>query len=201
MKITNQTLSILIGLFLLGLLAVAGIYAIEYLNTLYSSLDPQVARTLVGVLIVVLLMSLIIARGVRKIIAHRMQLGLISERAATYRYFTDHWTGVMDQGHVSNNNAEAPQNLDRLMTLLGCAEAIKAHLALRTMMQDKDMPVTDMRTQFGKALLAIRKDLGTDSQGISAKDLQQLVMPETHTEERSNGLPKSTIESEPSSGA
>jgi hypothetical protein len=201
MKTINQTFSIFVGLLLLGALAYGGIAAIEYVSSLFMSLDPQLARAATIILLVVLITGWTFSRSVRKAAGQKVRQQLISEIATTYQYFTEYWIRAINLKYLSNNAPETQHDLDRLMALYGSAEAINAHLALRTMFLKKDMQPAEMRTQFGKALLAIRKDLGADSQGLSAKDLAQLLLPEPNPNVESAELPQSKTESEPASGA
>lgn len=55
MKIISQTISILVGLLLLGALAVSGIGTFDYVRALYMSLDPQLSHVVTTVLPVVLI--------------------------------------------------------------------------------------------------------------------------------------------------
>jgi hypothetical protein len=201
MKIISQTFSILVGLLLLGALAFTGIAAIEYVGTLYMSIDPQLARITASVLFVVLIAAWTIAHSLRKASAQRMRQQLGDEITAAYQYFMDFWIEIIDHGHLPDSDPESQHTLDRIMALYGSTEAIKAHLALKAMMQEKDMQVADMRTQFGKALLAMRKDLGVDTQGITAQELVQLVLSEPNPEVQSTGLAQPKPDSEPASGA
>lgn len=170
--------SMFTALFLLGVLAVTGITTINYARTLYTSLDPQIAHALIASLFAALVVAWFIARVVRKIVVQRMRRQLKDEVTATYQYFVDYWTGAMDRAEKSDGNPEALQTLDRLMALYGGTEVLKAHLAMREMQQDRDAKSGEMLTQFGKALLAMRRELGAGTTGISAAQLQQLVMPE-----------------------
>jgi len=199
-KTINQAFAILVGLLLLGALVIAGIAAIEYISSLYMALDPQLARATAIVLFVVLIAAWIITHSIRRAAAQQMRQQFSNEISATYQYFVDHWIEIIDHGRQSDSNPEAQQVLDRLIALYGSADAIKAHLALRTMMQQKDMQDANMHAQLGKALLAIRKDLGSDTQGITAQELQQLVLPEPDLDVRPDDLAQPQLDSEPTSG-
>ena len=190
MKTISQIFSILVALLLLGALAFAGIAAIEYVGTLYMSLDPQFARVAAICLFAVLVAAWAIAHGIRRATAQRMRQQLADEISATYRFFMDYWIELMDQGPQAGGDPEAQQALDRLMALHAGTEALKAHLALRALIRKQDVSESEIRAQFGKALIAIRKDLGAGTQGVAAQELQQLVLPEQNPEIRAVELPQ-----------
>ena len=190
MKNISQVLAVVTALLLFGALIATGIAAFDYLRTLYLSLDPQLARITATSLIALLITAWILSRITRQSAAKRMRQQLGDEITATYQYFVDYWTSVFADKHYPDDNPEEPSILDRLLALYGSAKVIKAHMRLRTMMQKRETPDADVYAEFSKALLAIRKDLGADSQGLSAKDLQLLVLPEQNPEARNAEVPQ-----------
>jgi hypothetical protein len=194
MKNNGQPLTIFVGLFLLGAMAVAGIGALEYIATMYISLDPQVARVAASCLVVLLIAALIIARSIQDNGAGTLRLR--SKRTVAYEHFVNYWIDKYGQPPSTDNPGEA-QALDRLIALYGSTEMIKAHLTLRTMKQGNGSQEADMRAQFGKAMITIRKDLGADTLGITAQQLLQLVLPQPDIELRSNGTQQPRFDSEP----
>lgn len=200
MKNINQALATLVVLLLLAAIAVAGIAAFDYARTLYTSLDPQVARITATGLIAILTTAWIVARIARRAAAQRIRQQLGNEVAAAYQYFVDYWTAVMADRHHSDNNLEEPSTLDRLLALYGSAEVIKAHMRLRTMMQEREAQDGDVRAEFGKALVAMRNDLGFDMHGITAQQLQNLALPAPDAEARPIEMPQPKTESGPATG-
>lgn len=178
MKNFSQTLATLIGLLLLGVAAYAAIAAIKYFGMLYMALDPQTAKLTTFISIIVLLCTLAIAHGIRIAAMRRMRQQLGMEIAAAYQYFMDYWGEMLNQKIPVNKSPEMLQTLGRFMALYGNSEVLKAHMALQTMMQEGGAQAADMRAQFGKALFAMRKDLGADTAGITAQQLQRLVLQE-----------------------
>jgi hypothetical protein len=110
----------------------------------------------------------------------------------------NYWIGKYGQLPSTDNPGEA-QALDCMMALYGSTEALKAHLTLRGMIQ-KDVSESDMHIQFGKALIAIRKDLGADTLGIKVRELGQLVLPEANIDTHAVELSLSQHNSQPTSG-
>jgi hypothetical protein len=85
MKNNSPSLTILVGFFLLGAMAVAGVAAIEYVGTLFMNLEPHVAQVTASGLIVVLIAALIIARSIRDNGASTLRFR--SKRAVAYKNF------------------------------------------------------------------------------------------------------------------
>jgi hypothetical protein len=150
---------------------VAGAYfALEFIVSLFAGLDTQVARVTAIASVVVLLASMIITAGIREAGRRSTAAQHREQKAATYQFFVDCWEDP-------TSAREKLQALDRLLALYGGAAVIKSHVALRTIAREKGSRHPDAASQFGKALFEIRKDLGEDGQGITAGELQELVLP------------------------
>ena len=170
MKIFGKTFGVLVGLALVGALGTGAYLALEFIVSLFASLEVQVARVTAIASVVVLLASMIVAAGIREA-GRRSRVAQVREqKAATYQLFVDCWED-------SDTAPEKHQALDRLLALYGGGAVIKAHVALRTIAREKGSQHPDAASQFGKALLEIRKDLGDDGQGITAGELRELVLP------------------------
>ena len=100
---------------------------------------------------------------------------LQQEKAATYKLFVDLWVAL--EGRSAPELSEVLHGLDHLLALFGGSNVIKAHNALRVSARESGTQNPDVRSQFGKALMEIRKDLGSDTRGLAAEDLRQLLCP------------------------
>ena len=170
MSIFGKTFGVLLGLALIAALGAAAYLALEFIVSLFAGLDIQVARVTAIASVVVLLASMIITAGIREAGRRSTAAQHREQKAATYQFFVDCWEDP-------TSAREKLQALDRLLALYGGAAVIKAHVALRTIAREKGSWHPDAASQFGKALFEIRKDLGEDGQGITAGELQELVLP------------------------
>ena len=171
MSMFGKTLGLLLGLALIAALGAAAWLALDYIGSLFASLDAQVARVTAIGSVVVLLASMIVTAGIRAHGRAGKAAQVREQKRATYQLFVDCWA----------DPAAAPDNLkalDRLLALYGGAAVIKAHAALRAIAREKGTRHPDAQSQLGKALLEIRRDLGSDAdvRGITAPELQQLVL-------------------------
>lgn len=188
MKVLSQMLAVFFTLALLGALGVGGYFAIEYIVSLFGSLDVQVARVTSIASAVALLAALIIASNIRQLGRQNKVNQLQPEKAATYKLFLDLWVALLQQrSSLEDRSApelsEALDHLDHLLALFGGSYVIKAHTALRTSVREDTTQQSEIRSQFINAVIAVRKDLGSDTPGPTAEDLQQLLCP---TSERFN---------------
>jgi len=170
MSFFGKTFGLLLGLALIAALGAAAYLALEFIVSLFAGLDTQVARVTAIASVVVLLASMIITAGIREAGRRSTAAQHREQKAATYQFFVDCWEDP-------TSAREKLQALDRLLALYGGAAVIKAHVALRTIAREKGSWHPDAASQFGKALFEIRKDLGEDGQGITAGELQELVLP------------------------
>ena len=172
MSLTVKTLGLLLGLALIAAIGAAAYFALELTVALFAALDAQVARVTAIGSVVALAASMIVTAGIRDA-GRRVKAAQVREqRAATYQLFVDCWADPV-------NPPEKLEALDRLLALYGGVAVIKAHAALRTLAREKGARHPEVASQFGMALLEIRKDLGAaaDIRGISAAELQQLIFP------------------------
>ena len=170
MNIFGKTFGLLLGLAVMAALVAGAYFALEFIVSLFAGLDTQVARVTAIASVVVLLASMIITAGIHEAGRRSTAVQHREQKAATYQFFVDCWEDP-------TSAREKLQALDRLLALYGGAAVIKSHVALRTIAREKGSRHPDAASQFGKALFEIRKDLGEYGQGITAGDLQELVLP------------------------
>jgi hypothetical protein len=181
MKFLGQALSVLFGLACLGVLGVGGYYALKLLIELFGSLQSQVAAVTAIASGVALLGAVIIANGIRQVSmqneTHQPQV----ERVTTYQHFIDLWQKLLRHGREAEGQgpctlSEELLALDRRLILYGSPEVVKAHTILRALERERGAHNPQVRLQAGKVVLEIRKDLGTETHGCTAEQLQQLLL-------------------------
>ena len=133
--------------------------------------------------IVALLVSLIIAGSIRRTSQQNKANLLHAENVATYQLFADMWASLLqygrgpEEGNSSKLSTEL-QALDCFLTLYGSPGVIKAHAVLRALARASGAQNPQVRSQFAKALLEIRKDLGSKMQSLTAEELEQFIFAE-----------------------
>jgi hypothetical protein len=169
MNAFGKTFGLFLGLALIGVLGWAAWLGLEYVGALVATLDAQVAKVTAIGSAVVLAAAAIIASAVRKGGAKSQAARVQEQKLGAYQFLVECW---QDGGVVPHKLLA----LDRLLALYGGASVIKAHAALRAIAREKGAGHPDATSQLGKLLLEIRKELGTGAQGITALELQQLVI-------------------------
>lgn len=185
MSATSQFIAVLFVLALLGTMAVGGYLAVEYIAAVFLSMDPQVARVTGAASAAVLLAALLIATSIRQANRRNWTDPLRAEKAATYERFLDIWTCLL-QGPAARINpptilsSDTVLALGQSLVLYASPAVIKAHAALSAQWSEGGAASPDIQSQFAKALMEIRKDLGSGSHGLTADQLQSLVFPNEH---------------------
>lgn len=182
MKILSQTVAVLFALIFIGALGLGGYYAVEHITALFLGMDPQVA-TVTGVAsVVVLLAALLVASSIRQASKQNRTNQFQADKAATYKLFINTWSSLLREraGRVSHGAAPLPdalQTLHQSLALYGSPAVIKAHAALRALLKESGTQNPELlKSQLAKALLEVRKDLGSDTRGLAAEALQDLLL-------------------------
>lgn len=181
MKILGQIIAVMIVVLLLGG-AGYGIYlGAAFAQSLAASLDPQVAAVTAIGGGVALVAAWIVAHSVRAAGRAGKALAVREEKAATYQLFVDFWANAVRAAPTAARagaieRADKQQTLERLLALYGDAAVIAAHAELRALERERDARHPSARERLGEALLAIRRDLGTDRRGDRAQDLERLLL-------------------------
>lgn len=173
MNTFEKAFGLLVALALLAALGAAAYLAFEFVVSQFAGLDAQVARVTAIGSTVALLAAMLIASGVRDAGRRSKASQIREQKAATYRLFVDCWIDSIRRGAATHEDMPA---LDRLLALYGGAAVVRSHALLRTMAQDKGAGHADVRARFGKALEEVRRDLGSDVGGLSAQELQRLIL-------------------------
>lgn len=180
MKIVSQILALLLVLAILAVVGLGGYRLVGVVAGLFTSLDFQVARITAIASTVVLLASIIIARAVRQVGGRINANQLLEGKFAAYRQLVDLWNELLRNERETGDRSRA-QLLEELVTLeaslavYGGVRVLKAHLALRASQRGRGRQGPELRSQLAKVFWEIRKDLGADTIGLTAEDLQQLL--------------------------
>jgi len=177
MKIINTLFAILIILAVLAGLMLGGYYAIKFGLDVVARLDYQTAVS-VTVLIMALLIAAIVARRLRRAGRQRQANLLHNEKAATYQLLTEVWSQGPRSIAGNQTPSEELRALDRLLSLYGSPRVVKAYVAFRQSAQADDTLESTVWTQLTRVVWEMRRDLGADTSGLTAAELQQLLSAE-----------------------
>jgi hypothetical protein len=178
MKFFGQTLAGLFSLALLGVLGAGAYFALTFILNHLQSMDQVVAVTATAST-VMLLAALIIASSIRQATTQNKANQLYAEKVMTYQRFMDVWEDLFRHGHhaVDRNPQELSEELlmlDRHLILYGAPGIVKAYAVLRVLERDNGAQHADVRSQFVKVLVEIRRDLGSGTHTLTVGELQQL---------------------------
>ena len=182
MKLIGQIVALIVIALLVGAI-VSGIYlAFEYVAALFMRLDQQVAIITGISWVIALATSWGIVRAIRASSRQSRSMALREEKTATYQLFLDYWEDLLRQEAVQMDKlpaefSEKLKVLERLLALYGDAAVLKAHTLLRSVARDQGTLHPDTRVRFGEALVAVRKDLGSDTPRHIAAELERLLLP------------------------
>ena len=177
MKFISRALATVFSLLVLAAIGIGGYASVQRAIVFFAGIDLHFPRGTVVTSAAALLTALIVARSIRLASTQGKVNQLQCEKAETYRRFVEFYAGnVQGRGAYGggiNGLSGDVHTLERLLALYGSPAVIRAHTALRAAGLDAG---PDARAQFGKALIAIRKDLGMQRSGLMPADLQRLVL-------------------------
>lgn len=181
MKIIRALFATLIVLAILAGLAFGGYYAIKFSIDVVARLDYQ-TTVLVTASLVALLVAVIIARGIRRASRQSQANQLHAEKAATYQLFTELWSLGLRSTTGNHHPPDELLALDRLLSLYGSPRVVKAYITFRQIAQASDT-LEQAGSQLAIVVRAMREDLGSDTHGLTAVELQRLLGVETSVTE------------------
>jgi hypothetical protein len=181
MKLISKIVGTIFGFILVGGLGVGGYFSVKLIAERFARMDFQVATVTAIASVVALLAAVIVASSIRLASRENRANQLRAEKAATYQLFIDLWGDIVRQGRGTedrslNKLSEELQTLDRLLILYGSPVVVKAHAALQALRRGSGAQNPTVRSQLAKALMEIRKDLGSVTQGLTAQELEQLLL-------------------------
>lgn len=180
MKLCGQTFAALLSLAFLGALGVGGYFVLIHIADLFASIDFQVGAVTLIVSAAALIAASIIASSVRQASKQNKTNQLRAKKIETYQLFIDLWESLRRDGgdsedRGSNTVCEDLLTLDRRLILYGSPEILKAYATLRALERKSGAHDPHAKSQFAKVLMQIRKDLGSETQDLTAEELQQLL--------------------------
>ena len=180
-KLMESIVTLVTSLVLLGALSAGAVLAIRYVRALFGGLSPAVASVTAIASAVALVSAVVIARAIGAASRRTRALQLREDKAATYQLLLDCWTNQLRYAAPPGEAAAADlqgrlEVLDRLLALYGAATTIRAHAMLRRLHRDRGGQHPAVQSQFGRLVVAIRRDLGTDAPAGVAGDLEQLLV-------------------------
>ena len=179
-----QIIAVSFGLALLAAVGYGAWLVLETTFAVFASFDREVAKLSAIACIAVLIAAWVISRGLGASTRQARAMAMREEKTATYQLFLDFWTNFLRRGRTQANQlpidlAGKLQVLDRHLALYGGTSVMKAHTGLRDLEREKGAQHPDLRTRLGEALVAIRRDLGTDTPLNAEHELERLLLPAT----------------------
>ena len=165
MKIISLTLAILVGLLLLGAIGYAGIASIGYLNTLYMSMDPQVARVTTIASIVAIFCALMIASGLKS----NNPNSLPAEKVTLYQQLLVHWSEFLKNASVGEVRVADGElvSLEQRLALHGNPKVIAAHINLCKSTEQEGKLGDKSRDMLKKLHIEMRADIGRTEMNLN----------------------------------
>jgi hypothetical protein len=173
MKTLGSIFGALLALALSAALGYYGYIAARRFVVLFARLDFTVAMVTATATVALLLAALIIAGSIRRAAAENREVQLRADKAEAYKLFIGLWEEMFRPGQTAEGVvrlSQQMQDVNHLLLLHGCSAVIQAHAAMQS------LNIQEARTQFAGALTAIRKDLGTESRGLDAKALMEMLL-------------------------
>lgn len=180
MKIFSKTLSILFSLCLLGAIGAGAYFLLRWAWGMVPQISFQEIPLTNIISFVTLLAVSIIAIRVRRISKQTSANHLSVEKGVTYQFLIELWKGKINEEPMAGEQSATAINseleaLDHMLALYGSSGVIKAHIMLRSMEQINGAKSREVKSQFAKTIIEIRKDLGSEARELVAEDLTQLL--------------------------
>jgi len=152
----------------------------------FTSLDRDLANGAAIVALSILSGAWLIARGAREGSRQAKSNALREEKTTTYQLFLDFWQGLLHRGRTPAGDLPVDLSgklhlLERLLALYGAAAVMHAHSELRALEAQKGARHPQVRTRLGEALVAIRRDLGSDTPLNAAYEIDRMLLPTPET--------------------
>ncbi len=170
MKFLKKAVRALFGLTLLAAACAAGYFALKSVAGVLGAAEIQAHAPTLLLPAALLLAAHIVGRSVRAAARPGEASQLCAQRAATYQLSVGMWEDLL-QGRAEPG--EELQAVDRLLALYGSPRVIKAHTTLRAAGRAQ---TPEAKALFAAALMEMRKDLGSETRGLSAEELSTLLL-------------------------
>jgi hypothetical protein len=182
MKLIGSMVALVAGIVLLGALGGGALLAIRAIAARFAALDPAVANVTAIACAAALVSTIVIARSIDAAGRRQRTTLLREEKTATYQLLVDFWTNRLQVPRVRSAEVQADlmgkrQVLDRLLALYGAAPVVRAHAALSAAEQEEGLEHRAAMARMAGVLVAIRRDLGSDTPQHLGEDLARLLIP------------------------
>lgn len=178
-NLVGASVGVLVGLTLLTAIGGGVFLAARWIGVRFADLDRTVANVTAVGGCVILSAAWLIAHRIGAAGRQARAAVVRDEKSATYRFAVNFWIdrlkhGVHDKGaQASAEFDDTLQTLERLLAMYGNAAVIAAHTRLR----EREAHDGDGRAAVGDLLVAVRKDLGTETPRNMAPLLERLLLP------------------------
>ena len=173
MKPLGIFFGVILGIVLLGALAVGGYFALRFGLDLFGTLEPQVATMTAIASVVVLLCASIIAGGFKWTGRKEAEVQVRVDKSNLYERVLLIWGEKLSHGTKAMDQATEDEliKLERLLTLRGNSKVIKTYIELQVLEKNAALHSPEIPSQVAKVLLEMRKDLGQSVLNLNESDL------------------------------
>lgn len=164
---------IVFGLTLLAVLAAWGYLAFNEGLDLFGTLEPQVATITTIASMVVVLCATIVASAFKWMGRKKSEVVVRTERANLYENIILIWGEKVALGTTTleSSTEEELRKLERLLTLRGSANVLKAYLALQRQANTVGHHSSELTSSLAQLILDMRRDLGASVVNVNEPDL------------------------------
>jgi hypothetical protein len=165
------------------LLALGGgaYYVIRSLAGVFESLDFQVGIVTSVAALVVLLSAAAIASAVKRTKRAASAHPMSGERAALYDRILRAWSVLLvEDCHPADEALKSLKaelsGFENRLVLIASPEVIRTYLALRSAQAGSPQQNGELRTQFGRLMVAMRRDIVASAPDLDENDLLSVVL-------------------------
>lgn len=164
---------VVFGLIFLGALVAGGYFGFQWLLDLFGTLEPQVASITMIASMVAVLCATIVASGFKWMGRKEKEVVVQADKANLYESILLMWGEKLKQGTkaIESSLDEELQKQERLLTLRGSANVMKAYLALQRQVNTVGLRNPELTSSMAKLILEMRKDLGVSVLNVKESDL------------------------------
>jgi hypothetical protein len=173
MNAIGSIFGIVCGLALLVALAAGGYMAFHWGLDLFGTLEPQVATITAIASMVAVLCAAIIAGGFKWMGRKEKEVAVRAEKANLYERMMLIWGEKLKQGTkaLEPSLEEELHAQERLLTLRGSANVLKAYLALQRQANTVGLRSPELASFMAKLILDMRRDLCVSVLNVNERDL------------------------------
>ena len=176
------------GFAMLLALGVGTFYMLRFLAGVAASLDFQVGIVTSVAALVVLLSAVVIASAIKRVKRTESVHPMSGERAALYDRILRSWSLwlVDDRPFAKEALKDLKAELSGLengLVLIASPEVIRAYLALRDVKGGRPKQNGELRTQLGRLIVAMRRDVMASGPDLNGNELLSVVFSEAGLQE------------------